>query len=75
MNLEEVVKILRDITSDDLLNCWEGGEEEYNAIQTVLNYIDNSISKKKLDDKEYELRDKLWDLQREYNKIENNEEK
>lgn len=47
--LEEAVKILKEISFDDLLNCWEGGEKEYNAIQTVLNYINNSIPKETIE--------------------------
>lgn len=37
MSEEEIIKILNEITSDDLLNCWEGGEQEYKAIQGLLD--------------------------------------
>lgn len=36
---KKAIEILKEITTDDLLNCWEGGEKEYNAIQTILNLI------------------------------------
>lgn len=37
MSEEEAIKILKEITPDDLLNCWEGGEKEFNAIETILD--------------------------------------
>lgn len=36
---KKAIEILKEITTNDLLNCWEGGEKEYNAIQTALNLI------------------------------------
>ena len=33
---EEDIKILEEITEDDLLNCWEGGEKEFIAIKHLL---------------------------------------
>jgi len=37
---KQAVKIVKGITEDDLLNYWEGPEEPYNAIQTLLNLIE-----------------------------------
>ncbi len=36
----KAIKIAKGITEDDLLNYWEGPEEPYNAIQTILNLIE-----------------------------------
>ena len=36
----EALEIVKGITEDDLLNYWEGPEEPYNAIQTILNLIE-----------------------------------
>lgn len=38
-DVEKAANIVRNITEDDLLNYWEGPEEPYNAIQTVLNEL------------------------------------
>ena len=60
--LEEAVNICKGITTDDLLNCWTGGEKEYNAIQTVVQASENSIptetikAKKQKLEKEYKER-------------------
>lgn len=40
MKIEEAKKIAKGITTDDLLNYWEGPEEPYEAIQVVLNELD-----------------------------------
>ena len=37
---KKAIEIVKGITEDDLLNYWEGPEEPYNAIQTVLNLIE-----------------------------------
>ena len=37
---KKAINIVKGITEDDLLNYWEGPEEPYNAIQTVLNLIE-----------------------------------
>lgn len=42
---KEAIEIVKGITEDDLLNYWEGAEEPYNAIQTILNLIENLIFK------------------------------
>lgn len=34
--MEEDIKILEEIDPKDLLNCWSGGMEEYNALQNLL---------------------------------------
>lgn len=52
MNIEEAKKIAKGITTDDLLNYWEGPEEPYEAIQIVLN--------------ELEKKDKVIDTMAEY---------
>lgn len=36
---KKAIEIVKGITEDDLLNYWEGPEEPYNAIQTLLNLI------------------------------------
>ena len=38
-DVEKAFNIARNITEDDLLNYWEGPEEPYNAIQTILNEL------------------------------------
>ena len=52
---EEAIKICSKITEDDLLNCWEGGEKEYKAIQVVLNLIQEK-------QKDSEEKDKIIDV-------------
>lgn len=42
MNIEEAKKIAKGITTDDLLNYWEGPEEPYKAIQVILNELDKN---------------------------------
>ena len=37
---KKAIEIVKGITEDDLLNYWEGPEEPYNAIQTILNLIE-----------------------------------
>lgn len=37
MTEDEAINILKKITPDDLLNCWEGGEKEFEAIETILD--------------------------------------
>ena len=49
---KKALKIVKCITEDDLLNYWEGSEEPYNAIQTVLNLIEKQ-SKEIEDNKKY----------------------
>ena len=36
---KQAIEKVTNLTPDDLLNCWEGGEEEFEAIQIVLNLI------------------------------------
>lgn len=36
----KAIEIVKSISEDDLLNYWEGPEEPYNAIQTILNLIE-----------------------------------
>jgi len=49
MSEEEAIKILKEITPDDLLNCWEGGEKEFEAIETILDlYKQEKENNKKL---------------------------
>ena len=36
---KKAIEIVKGISEDDLLNYWEGPEEYYNAIQVVLNLI------------------------------------
>ncbi len=50
MEREEAIKILKAITPDDLLDCWDYGEKEYNAIQTALKALENSIPKETIRD-------------------------
>lgn len=38
---KKAVEIVKKITEDDLLNYWEGPEEPYNALQVVLNLLEN----------------------------------
>lgn len=52
MNIKEAKKIVKGITTDDLLNYWEGPEEPYEAIQVVLNELDK--------------KDKIIDMMAEY---------
>lgn len=33
---EKDIKIIDEIIPDDLLNCWSGGQEEYEAIKKLL---------------------------------------
>lgn len=33
---KEDIEILEEITEDDLLNCWEGGEKEFIAIKHLI---------------------------------------
>ena len=72
MNDEEnkAIKIAKGITEDDLLNYWEGPEEPYNAIQTILNLIEKQSKeieelkdmKKELTERVLRLEsDKFWD--------------
>lgn len=34
---EEAFEIVKNITKKDLLDCWDYGEKEFKAIQTILN--------------------------------------
>jgi len=74
MNDEEkkAIEILKNMTQDDLLDCWDQGEEEYNAIQTILNLIEKQQKEiEKLDkqncimrivDKQYISKDKIKEV-------------
>lgn len=51
---KKAIEIVKNITTDDLLNYWEGPEEPYNAIKTILKLIEkqqkeNEELKNKLD--------------------------
>ena len=39
MSLEEAIKICKNIILDDLLNCREGGDKEFEAIQILLKEL------------------------------------
>lgn len=39
MDEEKAIEIVKNITESDLLNCWSGGNEEYKAIQVILNLV------------------------------------
>lgn len=47
LNEDEAIKILKKITPDDLLNCWEGGEKEFEAIETILDLYQQEKEKNK----------------------------
>lgn len=40
-NIKNAINIVNNITEDDLINCYEGGEKEYDAIRIVLNFIED----------------------------------
>lgn len=40
-NIKNAINIVNNITEDDLINCYEGGEKEYDAIQIVLKFIED----------------------------------
>lgn len=52
-NESKAIKIVNEITREDLSNCWSGGEEEYQAIRTVLKLIEKQ--NKKIEDLEASL--------------------
>lgn len=37
--IRKAIIIVNNITNDDLINCYEGGEKEYDSIQILLKYI------------------------------------
>jgi hypothetical protein len=41
MSEEEMIKIIKEITITDLLNCWDGGVKEYKAIKSLLDSYTN----------------------------------
>ena len=47
MNEEEkkAIEICKEIDTCDLLNCWSGGGEEYDALQILLNLIEKQQTK------------------------------
>lgn len=59
---EEAIKICSKITGDDLLNCWEGGEKEYKAIQVVLKLIEKQKAEIEKQKAEIKKKDKIIDL-------------
>ena len=37
---QKAFEIVKNITEDDLLDCWDYGEKEFKAIQIILNLIE-----------------------------------
>lgn len=72
MTEEEAIKTLKNISTDDLLDCWDYGEEEYNAIQIILNLIEKQSKEiDELKSDNYELNNRINDLLDIENKIKN----
>lgn len=46
--INNAVKILKEIEPKDLLDCWDQGEEEYKAIQVLLDYVERTEHTRKL---------------------------
>lgn len=59
---KKAIDIVKNITEDDLLNYWEGPEEPYNAIQTVLNLIEKQQEQLQEKDKVIDLMAEQIDL-------------
>ena len=69
------IDILKNITREDLLNCWSGGDTEYNSIQTILKLIhkknkeierlqkENEILKRAFDKQTADMSNNLLELQ------------
>lgn len=79
MNLVEAISLLKEMKDNALIACRfyktggvlyrdEKAEKKVNAIETVLNYIDNSISKEVIDRERIEQRTKLLYCNRAKNK-------
>lgn len=50
----EILNTVDSITTDDLLNCWSGGVDEYNAIQELIKmYKENKQKYSRLEDEYY----------------------
>lgn len=73
INLVEAISLLKEMQDNTLIACRcyktggvlyrdEKAEKKANAIETVLNYIDNSISKEVIEEK-------IEELQKEYEEI------
>ena len=61
MNKEEIIKILKMITPADLLNCWDNGAKEYEAINGMLELYNKEVEKnKELENDNQVLRETLY---------------
>jgi len=40
--INNALKILKEIDMDDLGDCWDYGDDEYKAIQTVIDYVERT---------------------------------
>ena len=63
MELDKAIKILKELRENkyyELANCWDYGEESKQAIDTVLNELDNRISVKKVEQLINKIKNETW---------------
>jgi len=67
---EKAFEIVKNITEDDLLDCWDYGEKEFKAIQIILNLTEKQ--RKEIDEKTTILfagAEKVKQLEKEINEL------